>query len=286
MTVSLPRRGDIEISVASMDEEVAEAVRILWPLVCAGQVGYPPVGQRSPADLARSWRIRSDRSGDELYIARQAGEIVGACGLWVSDDGEDAQTVCGPVAICDHRAVFATLMAAMQQRHPCARVIVGISHRHTVARSWLEGFATLVDHLLPFAGRDLTGAVQVYVYRSDEQGAFAETFDRLIGGKDMYWYSARVVEHWHEWICLAGEDGESILTARNYQHSTMSEVFATAAPDNDALRALLSTWIAVASAQGRREFVHFAEPSEAVVLESLGLRCEDEYLAYRVVPLA
>ena len=161
------------------------------------------------------------------------------------------------------------------------RSIVGISHRHVAAHAWLKSVRGLLEHCLPFEGINLAGSPEVPVFTDDEQDEFARLFDRLIG-HDLWWRADRIRAYWGEWICVTGGDGESVLAARNYVNSEMSEVFAASASDDVTLRAMLSTWISTATTRGYSDFVYFTDFSEREVVEPLGFSRDDEYLAFRV----
>ena len=258
----------MDVTVAATEREVHEAAVALWPFVQSGQVGFPLAGKKSREGLETVWSSHPEREGDELYIVRCGPVIIGACGFFLSD-AKNAQTVCGPVAVNSHEAVYAQLVANMQERHPLASIIVGISHRHVTARAWLKSAGELLEHCLPFEGINLAGSREAHVFADDEQDEFARLFDRIRA-------------HWGEWICVTGGDGQSVLAARNYVSSAMSEVFAASALDDATLRAMLSTWISTATTRGYSDFVYFADLSEREVVESLGFSCDDEYLAFRV----
>lgn len=272
--------GSMDVTVAATEREVHEAAVALWPFVQSGQVGFPLAGKKSREGLETVWSSHPEREGDELYIVRCGPVIIGACGFFLSD-AKNAQTVCGPVAVNSHEAVYAQLVANMQERHPLASIIVGISHRHVTARAWLKSAGELLEHCLPFEGINLAGSREAHVFADDEQDEFARLFDRLVG-HDLWWRADRIRAHWGEWICVTGGDGQSVLAARNYVSSAMSEVFAASALGDATLRAMLSTWISTATTRGYSDFVYFADLSEREVVESLGFSCDDEYLAFRV----
>jgi len=114
----------LEVTIAATQREVHEAAVALWPFVQSGQVGFPLAGKKSRENLETAWSLYPDREGDELYIVRCGPVIIGACGLFLSDE-KNAQTVCGPVAVNNHEAVYAQLLATMQERHPLASINCG-----------------------------------------------------------------------------------------------------------------------------------------------------------------
>lgn len=149
--------GSMEVTVAATEREVHQAAVALWPFVQSGQVGFPLAGKKSREGLETVWSSHPEREGDELYIVRCGPVIMGACGFFLSD-AKNAQTVCGPVAVNSHEAVYAQLLANMQERHPLASIIVGISHRHVAARAWLKSAGELLERCLPFEGINLAGS--------------------------------------------------------------------------------------------------------------------------------
>ena len=81
---------------ASARDELMRAATALQPSVGGGQVTFLLAGQGTAAALAASWERCLTYPGDTVFLAETSGQLVGACGLLVSDETH-TQTINGPV---------------------------------------------------------------------------------------------------------------------------------------------------------------------------------------------
>lgn len=118
---------------ASARDELMRAATALQPSVGGGQVTFLLAGQVTAAALAASWERCLTYPGDTVLLAETSGQLVGACGLLVSDETH-TQTINGPVvrprSADDEDGVVDALLTAARRLHPDAAPTVGVSHRH------------------------------------------------------------------------------------------------------------------------------------------------------------